>query len=137
MKFVNDDGRETVYMASGSGGIALLAVHGINSLFAYTEHVVDPKIHIMKYPSLLKLAELTGWSLVDFWAVMNHFLVFRFLTLGLNIVLFFSQLHLHSVSMLIARFTAGCLPTVGARGSQNESLIRIVNKKIVSRASWA
>jgi len=60
VKFVNDDGRESVYMAPGDGSIALLAVHGINSLFAYTEHVVDPKIHVMQYPSLMKLAELTG-----------------------------------------------------------------------------
>ena len=60
MKFIGDDGRESVYMAPGDGGIALLAVHGINSLFAYTEHTVSPKIHIMQYPSLLKLAELNG-----------------------------------------------------------------------------
>jgi len=66
VKFVGDDGRENVYMAAGDGGIALLAVHGINSLFAYTEHVVNPKIHIMQYPSLLKLADLSGLYLVDF-----------------------------------------------------------------------
>jgi len=60
VKFVDDDGHESVYMVPGDGGIALLAVHSINSLFAYTEHVVDPKIHIMQYPSLMKVIELTG-----------------------------------------------------------------------------
>lgn len=61
MKFISNDGRESVYVAPGDGGIALLAVHGINSLFAYTEHAINPKIHIMKYPSLMKLNQLTGW----------------------------------------------------------------------------
>jgi len=60
VKFVTDDGRERVYMTPGDGSIALLAVHGINSLFAYTEHVFNPKIHIMQYPSLMKQTELTG-----------------------------------------------------------------------------
>lgn len=60
VKFVNDDGRETIYVAPGEGGIALLAVHGINNLFAYTEYVVNPKIRIMKYPSLLKVDDLNG-----------------------------------------------------------------------------
>jgi len=60
VKFISDDGRESFYMPPEDVGIALLAVHGINSLFAYTEHTVNPKIHIIQYPSLLKLAELHG-----------------------------------------------------------------------------
>jgi len=71
VKFINDDGQESVYMAPGDGGIALLAVHGTDSLFAYTSHVVNPEIHIMRYPSLLKLAALTGLSLTDFWTDLN------------------------------------------------------------------
>jgi len=68
VKFINDDGRENVFMPPGDGGIALLAVHSIESLFAYTEHEVDPKIHIMKYPSLMQLAVLTGLYLMVFWS---------------------------------------------------------------------
>jgi len=60
VKFISDDGREKVFMAPGEGSIDLLAVHSINGLFAYTEHVVEPKIHIMQYPSLMKVTELTG-----------------------------------------------------------------------------
>ena len=56
-------------MAPGEGGIALLAVHGINSVFAYTEHVVNPQIHIIKYPSLLKVTSLSGSYMVVFWQV--------------------------------------------------------------------
>lgn len=66
MKFINNNGQESVYMAPGDGGIALLAVHCTDSLFAYTSHVVNPDIHIMQYPSLLKLAALMGLSLIVF-----------------------------------------------------------------------
>jgi len=66
VKFIDNNGQESVYMAPGDGGIALLAVHCTESLFAYTSHVVNPDIHIIQYPSLLELAALTGLSLVDF-----------------------------------------------------------------------
>jgi len=66
VKFINNNGQESVYMAPGDGGIALLAVHCTDSLFAYTSHVVNPDIHIMQYPSLLKLAALMGLSLIVF-----------------------------------------------------------------------
>jgi len=66
VKFVNDDGRENNFMPPGNGGIALLAVHSIDSLFAYTEHEVDPQIYIMKYPSFMKFAVLSGLFLMVF-----------------------------------------------------------------------
>jgi len=59
-------------MAPGDGGIALLAIHGTDSLFAYTSHVVKPQIHVIKYPSFLKLAALDGLLLADFWADLNY-----------------------------------------------------------------
>ena len=59
MKFINVNGSENDYMIPGDGGIALLAVHGINSVFAYTEHV-NPKIHVIQYPSLQEVIQLTG-----------------------------------------------------------------------------
>jgi len=60
VRFVDGEGHHSIHMAPGDGGIALLAVHTINSLFAYTEHVVNPKIHVVHYPTFMKHAELTG-----------------------------------------------------------------------------
>jgi len=71
VKFINNNGQESVYMAPGDGGIALLAVHCTDSLFAYTSHVVNPQIHIMQYPSLVQLAALTGLLLVAFKAYLH------------------------------------------------------------------
>jgi len=73
VKFISSDGRESFFVAPGEGGIALLAVHGINSVFAYTEHVVNPQIHIIKYPSLLKVTSLSGSYMVVSLAGLSYY----------------------------------------------------------------
>jgi hypothetical protein len=60
IKFISEDGTESLYSANGDGGVGAFAVHGINGIFAFAEQTLQPKIHIVQFPSMLTVTELKG-----------------------------------------------------------------------------
>ena len=59
VKFVSEDGHESVFPAPGDG-IGALAVHSINKVFAVADIGLKPKIQIYQYPSFREIATLEG-----------------------------------------------------------------------------
>ena len=71
VKFVKGSEEETVYSSPGEG-LAAVAVHGVNKVFAVADQSVPPKIFVVNYPtftqkSLLegKLTHVTGASFTN------------------------------------------------------------------------
>lgn len=60
IKFVGEDGHDSVYTAPPGESIGPLAIHGINKLFAYSENAIKPRIFVLQYPSFLKVSTLPG-----------------------------------------------------------------------------
>lgn len=59
IKFVGEDGQETLHSFEGDG-IGPISVCGIYKVFAYAEICVNPKIHVIQYPSFIERAVLAG-----------------------------------------------------------------------------
>ncbi len=69
IKFVHDDGTESVCSSPGDG-VGPLAVHGINKVFAFADKGVEAKIYIFSYPSFDRISELESkyksrWNLFE------------------------------------------------------------------------
>jgi len=60
IKFIGEDGHQSVYTAPPGESIGPLAIHGINKLFAYSENAIKPRIFVLQYPSFLKVSTLPG-----------------------------------------------------------------------------
>ena len=59
VKFLNENGKQTVFAFQGSG-IGPFAAHKINKNFAIAERCIDPKIFIYNFPSLEEFVVLQG-----------------------------------------------------------------------------
>ena len=75
VKFVSEDGHESVFAAPGDG-IGVLAVHSINKVFAVADVGVKPTINIYQYPSFRHIAALEGELTLQYPQDNSHQLLF-------------------------------------------------------------
>lgn len=68
MKFVSEDGTETVYNFKGNG-VGPFAVHPTNKCFAIAEQSLNPKITVFMYPTFREVAVLKGMNLLYVFAL--------------------------------------------------------------------
>ena len=59
VKFVKGSEEETVYSSPGEG-LAAVAVHGVNKVFAIADQSVPPKIFVVNYPTFTQKSLLEG-----------------------------------------------------------------------------
>jgi len=61
VKFLDShEGNASKVYSSKGDGLDVLAVHGINRLFAYSEHAINAKIFVVQYPSFQEVSCLLG-----------------------------------------------------------------------------
>lgn len=60
VKFLFEDGRETVFEVNPADGLGALSMHPTRDVLAYSDRKLKPNIHIKLYPNLGSVAVLQG-----------------------------------------------------------------------------
>ncbi|KAL3863237.1 hypothetical protein ACJMK2_005002 [Sinanodonta woodiana] len=66
VKFIAEDGAETIFNFEGHGGIGAFAVHTSEKCFAVAEQNLNPSIYIYMYPTFRELHVLSGGAKLEF-----------------------------------------------------------------------
>ena len=74
IKFVAEDGAETVFNFPGEG-VGPFAVHPINRCFAVAEQCLNPKIYLFVYPTFRQMAVLEGgYDIINRYNICSYVL---------------------------------------------------------------